>query len=290
MDRPLPEIEGVSHRFVEAGGVRIHYAEAGAGDPLVLIHGWPQHWYEWRYLIPSLSRRWRVICPDLRGFGWSEAPQEGYDSETLVADQVALLDALDLREPVKLIGHDWGGWIGYQTCLRHPERIERYMALNVWHPFVSARRLLPSAWRLWYQAVNAAPGLGEWHVSRLARYRNPIARWIGGGPRAWTPQDFEIFMGQFSEPARARASRLLYRGIRGERVRVLRGHYHRTRLLTPTLQLHGTADRVIRTSHLPGFEPYADDMRLELVEDAGHFVAEERPERVIEAAHRFFGR
>jgi pimeloyl-ACP methyl ester carboxylesterase len=68
MTLPLPRVDGVEHRWVEAGGVRLHLAEAGEGEPLVLLHGWPQHWYEWREVIGPLAERYRVICPDLRGF------------------------------------------------------------------------------------------------------------------------------------------------------------------------------------------------------------------------------
>ena len=85
----------------------------------MLLHGWPQHWYEWRHQIPVLAEHYRVICPDLRGFGWSDAPPGGYDKETLAADVVNLLDALGL-DRVKLIGHDWGGWVGFLLCIDPP--------------------------------------------------------------------------------------------------------------------------------------------------------------------------
>ena len=75
---PLPDIPGVVHSHHRANGVRLHVAEAGAGAPVLLLHGWPQHWYEWRHLIPALAPERRVICPDLRGFGWSDAPPSGY--------------------------------------------------------------------------------------------------------------------------------------------------------------------------------------------------------------------
>ena len=90
MDRPLPELPGVEHRFVDAGGLRVHVAEAGSGDPLVLQHGWPQHWLAWSKLIPALAEDYRVICPDLRGLGWSDAPPEGYEKEQLASDLLAL--------------------------------------------------------------------------------------------------------------------------------------------------------------------------------------------------------
>ncbi len=87
-----PELEGVAHREVKAGGLRVHVAEAGSGDPVVLLHGWPQHWYEWRHVIPLLAGERRVICPDLRGFGWTDAPDGPVDAETFATDTVALLD------------------------------------------------------------------------------------------------------------------------------------------------------------------------------------------------------
>ena len=105
----LPEVEGVTHHWVRVRGVELHYAEAGSGDDVVLcLHGWPQHWYEWRRLMPALAADgYRVIAPDLRGFGWSEAPADGYEKENLADDVLALLDELGL-ERVKLVGHDWG--------------------------------------------------------------------------------------------------------------------------------------------------------------------------------------
>jgi pimeloyl-ACP methyl ester carboxylesterase len=112
----LPHVDGVTHRWVEARGLRFHVAEAGAGDDAVLLlHGWPQHWYEWRHLMPDLADRHRVIAPDLRGFGWSDAPSSGYLKEEMGQDVLAILDALEL-ERVKLVGHDWGGWIGFILC------------------------------------------------------------------------------------------------------------------------------------------------------------------------------
>ena len=79
MERPQPNVPGVQHSFVDAGGLRTHVAEAGEGEPLVMLHGWPQHWYVWRHVIPRLAETYRVICPDLRGLGWTEAPADGYE-------------------------------------------------------------------------------------------------------------------------------------------------------------------------------------------------------------------
>src|ERR1700710_1360374 len=105
------EVAGVTHRDVVVDGVRLHVAEAGDGDgpPLLLLHGWPQHWWSWRHLIPQLAQTHRVIACDLRGWGWSSAPPGDYAKATFARDVLALLDAEGL-ERVTLMGHDWGGY------------------------------------------------------------------------------------------------------------------------------------------------------------------------------------
>jgi pimeloyl-ACP methyl ester carboxylesterase len=74
----MPHVDGVAHRHVEAAGIRFHVAEAGEGEPVVLLHGWPQHWYCWRRVIPRLAADHRLLCADVRGFGWSDAPRSSY--------------------------------------------------------------------------------------------------------------------------------------------------------------------------------------------------------------------
>lgn len=287
--RPLPEVAGVEHRFVEVGGGRIHVAEAGAGEPLLMLHGFPQHWYEWRKLIGPLAEHYRVLCPDLPGFGWSDPPAGGYGKESLADDMAALMDALGL-ERAGLVGHDWGGWIGFLLCLRHPQRVSRYLALNIYHPFIGpSLRATGSLWRFWYQAVIASPWLGRRAVAR-AGSRSGVLRWIAAGPEAWTDEDLAEFTGQFSDPVRADAAVQLYRTFLLHEMRgVIAGRYRRMRLQTPTLLLFGTGDKVQQARNLEGYQRYADDMRVELVPGTGHFIADERPELVLERALDFFG-
>jgi pimeloyl-ACP methyl ester carboxylesterase len=114
-----PSMPGVEHGYVEARGLPVYVAEAGRGPPLVLQHGWPQHWYAWRALIPALAQRLRVICPDMRGFGWTEAPTAGYHKEGLAQDLLAVCDALGL-ERFALAGHDWGGFVAFVAAIRDP--------------------------------------------------------------------------------------------------------------------------------------------------------------------------
>lgn len=288
---PFPHVEGVTHRFVDARGLRMHVAVAGPedGKPVVLLHGWPQHWYLWREVMPALADAgYRVYAPDLRGFGWTAAPEDGYEKEQLAADVLALMDALDL-DRVRLAGHDWGGYTGWILTLRHPERIECYLALNMVHlwPRPSPARLL-DAWRFVYQAPMVAPVVGP----RIAGNGAWIKFCLTGGPlggHPFTDEELEAFAAPYRDPAYARAASKVYRAFQLRDLPGLaRGKYKSMRAVVPVLTLFGEGDFAQNPKQLEGHERHADDMRVEIVPDTGHFIVDERPELVIERALEFF--
>jgi pimeloyl-ACP methyl ester carboxylesterase len=288
-DVQMPSVEGVTHRDVRARGIRFHVAEAGSGAPVVLLHGWPQHWFCWRKIIPLLAVERRLICPDLRGFGWSDAPDGAYDKQTLADDMLALLDALEL-ERVDLIAHDWGAWLGFLLCLEHPGRFEHYVALNIYPPWPDPPSLTAAlgVWRLWYQAALATPGLGHALVGRTDFVRRVIT---AGAVHtdAWEQRALESFVGVLRDPARVRASVHLYRTFLLRELRpYLAGQHAQRRLAVPTLLLHGTRDLAIDYRRLGPWRDHADDMRVELRDDSGHFIAEELPELVAERSRALF--
>ncbi len=283
----MPNVDGVTHRWVQARGVRFHVAEAGSGtDPVLLLHGWPQHWYEWRHLMPALADRHRVLALDLRGFGWSDAPRDGYLKEEMASDVLAVLDALDL-DRVKLVGHDWGGWIGFLLCLRSPERFDRFLALNILHPWQKLSQFLPQAWRFWYQGVVMTPGLG-YLGHRTERFTRLILRHGVVDGSVWDEPTLSAFTSNLAEPARARAAVSVYRTFNSREVLpIARGRYDEMRLTVPTRVLFGSGDMAMSTKSLRGYEPYADDMDVELVPRCGHFIVDERPDLVAERARTF---
>lgn len=282
-----PEVPGVTHRRVRARGIEFHVAEAGAGEDVVLcLHGWPQHWYEWRHLMPALADRHRVIALDLRGFGESEAPPRGYEKEELASDVLAVLDELGL-ERVKLVGHDWGGWIGFLLCLREPRRFERFLALNIVPPWIGLRAIAGHAWRFAYQQVILTPGLGY----RLHRQGGFVRRVLLGASSvksAWSEEDLAAFADNLAEPDRARAAVQLYRVFNlRELPALVRGRYAGARLTVPTLMLFGEDDPALRPAMLGDYRRHADEMRVELVPGCGHFIADERPDLVADRAREF---
>jgi pimeloyl-ACP methyl ester carboxylesterase len=284
-----PAVDGVRHRWVEARGLSFHLAEAGEGDDVVLcLHGWPQHWYEWRDLLPRLAAEgYRAIAMDLRGFGWSDAPRDGYEKENLASDVLAVLDELGLAR-VKLVGHDWGGWIGFLLCLREPERFERYLALNILTPWINLRNLMPELWRFYYQLVIAAPFLG-YQLHRSGQFVPKVLVGASTDHSVWDKETLRAFADNLAEPDRARACVQMYRVFQlKESPENLRGRYARSHLTVPTHMLFGTDDTALRPQLLAGYEHHADDMEVELVPDCGHFIADERPDLVADRALSFF--
>jgi pimeloyl-ACP methyl ester carboxylesterase len=285
----LPDLPGVTHRWVDVGGLSVHVAEAGSGEPLVLQHGWPQHWWIWRHVVPLLADRYRLVMPDLRGHGWTSAPAGGYDKEQLATDLLGLLDALELPR-VGLVGHDWGGWTGFLACLRAPDRFSAFLALGITHPWqrpTPARAL--NGWRMAYQVALSTPLLTERALRATPRLVEQAV--LAGSSRreAFTPEDLRLYGEVLQQPARAHATVQLYRTfLLRESVGVARGRYAGRRLTVPTRLVVGDGDPVAAGPFLDGWQEHADDMAVEVLPGVGHFVPEEAAASVAERARALF--
>jgi pimeloyl-ACP methyl ester carboxylesterase len=285
----LPQLDGVRHAYHQVNGFRQQVAEAGdpAAEPVVMLHGWPEHWWCWRKIIPELSDRYRVICPDLRGFGWSEAPAGGYAKPQFARDLVALLDVLGL-ERVRLVGHDWGSMAGFLACIREPERFDRFLATSIAPPFppVQGPKAFLQAWRLYYQLPLTMPLIAP----RLVR----------------NPKFLEVFFkaGTVQDDAIPQADLDLYTSVLASRPHVTLSVYRTfiTReafqlasgawagpLKVPTRVVVGEGDIVADAERiLKASKPYAPDLRVHEVKGSRHFLPEEQPQAVIEQALAFF--
>lgn len=281
----MPEIPGVevAHDWVDAGGLRMHVASAGPADaePLVLLHGWPQHWYAWRHVIPRLAESRRVIAVDLRGFGWTDIAWTGFEKEAMADDIANLLAELEL-ERITYVGHDWGAWLGYLLAMRRPELIERLVAMSSPPPFGPSRlRSLRAAPRLRYQLTLASP-------TAVKMLSNP--RYVAHTVKAWSKQREnlpaevrKLYGRDLKASTRARATMLLYRRfVTRELPAVLAGRYRRERIATSTLILYGEKDPILRPSLYEGHERHFDELRTEQVPRAGHLLPEEAPELVVD--------
>jgi pimeloyl-ACP methyl ester carboxylesterase len=277
-----PPLDGVVHTDVLVDRTRWHVATAGDGPPIVLLHGWPQHWWMWRHVIPGLARTHRVYAPDLRGFGWSEAPEGRYSKMGLAADVERLLDELDI-ETCTLIGHDWGGLTGFLTAIRAPERIERLIAFNIIHPWPEVSPFDPMALaRTSYQLPLATPVLGPW-LQQCTPAVAQLMRRATAPAHRWDPADLRLFAEAWRRPAHARAASALYRTfLTKELGPLLRGRYANRRLEMPILLATGRHDPVVTPQRIEGGRNNAPNLRTAVIADAGHFVADEQPMAMLD--------
>ncbi|WP_225850009.1 alpha/beta fold hydrolase [Streptomyces sp. HPF1205] len=310
--RPLPHAEGAEHRWVEARGIRLHVAEYGTGTPVLLLHGFPQHWFAWHRVATVMAEErtgqvtagrtsaertgrttagqpaagHRLICPDLRGFGWSERTRRGYDIDGLADDMLALLDALGLRR-VGLVGHDWGAHVALRLCLRAPERFTGYLALNTPHPWAGQRAILPNVWRQWYTAFVEYPVIGRAVLRHWPGFTRFLLRHQAADRSVWP--DAELT--EFAAAARAAAhagQAMFWQYVVREIPALLRGTRRGQRLTVPTVLLGGGRDIVFPPSMLAGDGSRADDLTVRIVPGAGHFLPVEDPGAVAEAMKELF--
>ena len=282
----LPAPAGVRHSFHDLPtGVHVHVAETGPeyAPPVLLLHGWPQHFSMWRGVWPALAGSYRVVMPDLRGHGWSGWPADGdFRKARLADDTVALLDVLGIPR-AHVIGHDWGGWTALLLGMDHPERVRTLLAVSVLHPWQPTGLALKNLWRFAYQLPLATPWLGE----RLVRTKGFITKMIGSGwsdKSTWDADAARSFEAVLREPVGTRTSHLMYQSfVLHELAPPARGAFAGKRLDMPARLLIGEHDP-LGAQLVAGFEHHGADASWEVVPGAGHFLPEERPELVSERA------
>ena len=268
-----PPIAGVRRSFVDANGVRFHVTESGPEDgrPVLALHGWPQHHWEYRDLLADPPAGMRIIAPDLPGYGWSGPAPHRWAKKDVATDVLALLDALGL-DRVLLVAHDWGAFVGYLMVLGAPERFDGYVVLNMAHPWVTTRAVLPRMWRFWYQLPLATFGVP------LQQRTNFLERVFKIGS-AVDSESARVFADRFRDPVCAAAGRDTYRTFLLREIPGGARNPETRRATVPIRALFGTGDAAVHRSWVAPESANADDYTLETV-DASHFVVDERPDQV----------
>jgi pimeloyl-ACP methyl ester carboxylesterase len=292
----MPALKGVEHRFVDVGeGVTIHVAEAGPADgpAVMLVHGFPQNWWEWNELIgPLAADGYRVLCPDLRGSGWSSAPRSLYTKAEMAEDLAVVLGKLGV-DKVRLAAHDWGGLVAFVLMLRHPEKVTGFFGMNTGAPFV--QRDLASVrnvWRLFYQIPISLPVIGPRLIGDpKARFARVLASWVGGGFTI-SEDDMRIYLDCMRQPGHAEAGSRWYRSFQTkEMLSWMRGEYDSkktgVRVEVPVRWLVGAKDPVITPDLSDGYGDHISDFKVEVVEGVGHWIVGQRPDLVLDRLRAF---
>lgn len=280
------------HRAVDANGARFHVVEAGAGPLVLLLHGFGQFWWAWRHQLAGLADAgYRVVAPDLRGYGASDRPPRGYDAYTLSADVAGMVRALGERDAV-LVGHDWGGLLAWSVAALHPRVVRRLAIVSMPHPLRLRAALLQdprgqlraSGYVLGFQA----PRLAESLLTRndAAYVRELMERW--SGPRWTVTTDFADVTRRYRDaiqiPSVAHCALEYFRWVIRSTIRPSGWRY--ARLMSepigmPTLQLHGELDRCVLPRTAQGSGRYVQaTYEYQILPGLGHFPHEEAPELV----------
>ena len=268
----------VEHHRAALSQTELHYVTAGIGEPVVLLHGWPQSWWEWRHVIPMLAGQYRVIAPDLRGLGDSGRPEGGYDKMTVAADLWELLSAVLGIARFHLVGHDWGGPTAFALAASHPEAARSLAILDVTIPGIGPD--ISQDGRRWHHAFHMTPELPEALVGGRERaYLAWFYQAFSYQRDAITEDDLAEYLRTYSQPAALRAGFAFYRNlprdITDNQALLAAGF----RLPMPVLALGG--DR--REARARGHEPeeslrcIADDVTGGVIAESGHFIPEEQP-------------
>jgi len=269
---------GLQHRFLEANGLRFHVVEAGSGPLVLLLHGFPEFWYGWHKQIPALAERFRVVAVDLRGYNLSEKPAAGYDLQTLASDVPALVHALGERR-AHVVGHDWGGAVAWGVAALHPDVVDRLTILNAPHPSAYFRELgrNPRQWlESWYIGLIQVPGLADWLLRQDgARVVVRMLRGAAVDPSAFSREDLAAYRRAILRPGAIRATLAYYRALVRRSSLDLTRHF--PTIGAPTLVIWGQLDIALVPELAEGLERWVPDVRVERIDEAGHFVQHDRP-------------
>lgn len=215
---PLPLIPGVpiEHEFHDLPAGRFHVARAGDRSlpAILLVHGFPQHWWEWRGVVQALAGEAHLVMPDLRGSGWSAVPTEkgSYKKSEMAKDLGHLLDAMDIDQ-IAIGAHDWGGFLSQILALDRPEKVSRLLALSI-PPVIPSKPAPPlrSLLKLKYQIPFSAPGSNRWLFGNVGFFAKAFRADVRQRDM-FTHEDAAVFARQFADPARAKAATMMYRSF-----------------------------------------------------------------------------
>ena len=267
-----------SHRRAQVNGIQLHYRIAGAGSPLVLLHGWPQHSLMWHTVAPILAEKHTVITPDLRGAGGSSIPTSGYDKKTMAEDIYQLVGQLGY-DKIMLAGYDLGSGVAYSLAAAHPSLVERLVVMEFGLPGFGYENLMtPSPeWHAganWHLGFFTVPQVAEFAFRGRERELLSWFFWhLSHNDPAVSAEHFEEYVRQISKPGALRAGIEYYAAVWTDKAN--NEVYGKQKLKMPLLAVGGESSSREYVGNL--FQPVAEDVTSVVIPGAGHWLGDENP-------------
>jgi pimeloyl-ACP methyl ester carboxylesterase len=271
---------GFTHHRLQVGDVRLHYLKGGEGDAVMLVHGWPQNWSEWRHVMPRLAEHFTVVVPDCRGMGWSSKPMTGYDQDSMAEDLFGLATALG-HDRIHFVGHDWGAVWGYAYAALHRNAVRRLVTLDMMIPGTGHHEAgmvpTPHGEFFWHMGFQSVPEVPE----EIIRGNEAIYMTLNYESYAYDPSaiswpETRVYIEPMRDHIGAlRAGLHIYQQFFTDAEQTER-HLAAGKLDIPVLALGGEA--CVGPFMKASMEVLADDVRGGVIERCGHWIPEERPE------------
>lgn len=282
---------GLKHEYAKVNNINLHYVSMGEGKLVVLLHGFPEYWYGWRNQIPSLSKNFKVIAPDLRGYNESEKPVgiHNYTREILVNDIVGLIRHAGY-EKAHIVAHDWGGVIAWWLALDHPEMVDKLSVLNSPYPSIFVRHLKSNPRQMlksWYMYFFQIPKIPELLLRLALRPAlNYVLRSWSYNKNAFTREDVLKYETALRQKGALTAAINYYRAIFRYKPTSRTGVVKK-QIQSPTLFIWGKNDRVFCNEVTEGMEKYFSAyLEIKYFDRCSHWVQHENPlavnEKIIE--------
>jgi pimeloyl-ACP methyl ester carboxylesterase len=276
-------VDKISHHQVTVNGVKLHYVRQGAGQPLLLIHGWPGFWYEWHMNIDALAQHYDVIVPDMRGYAYSDkpdlAPEVGYTDTAFAEDIKALCDFYHF-DKVRIVSHDFGAIWTQRFARMYPERLHKLMLFDPPYPGIGPRWFeLPHVLNTWYQLFHQQPWaedlVGSSKQATEIYLRHFLSAW-SADKNLWTDAEIAAYVEAYSQPGALRGGFNCYRAA-------LRGGAFTgadKKIETQTRVLWGDSDSIIPFAWSDKLGESFANFDLRKIEGVGHFMMREAPDRI----------
>lgn len=270
----------IQHHRLTADGIALHFVTAGEGPPLVLIHGFPQTWYQWRRVIERLADRFTIIAPDLRGIGATPGPSAPFDKQSLAGDVRAIVKYVCGDTPALVVGHDMGSFVAFAYALRYGASVNGLMLVDAPPPgttMFDAGKVRP-----WHLAFHNARDVAEMLVA--GKERPYIAQFVASriyDTAAISEADLDVYAASYSAPGAMRCAFEMYRAFDHDadfnRAAIARGK------LTMPVAVVGAAGRLSAAPLADLGAEIAEKSYVVMIDRCGHWISEEQPDALAEA-------